>query len=123
MTTDPWDTFVTGDWMRFETPGDTVTGELIARQTGTDYNGDPCPQIVLATRTGAVTITAGQAHLKRLLAAARHELVEGATVTVTFDRLGDAEKGKNPPKLFKVSVTAPDPAKQPAPAGWEEDTF
>ena len=58
-----------GSFAKWETVGDEVVGRIAAFgiDSGTDFNGDPCPQLVVETEGGNVTINGGQAALRRLM--------------------------------------------------------
>lgn len=72
MSSDPWDSLPSGDYFKFEEPGDAVVGDVIGIGIGEDFNGNPAPQVVVRQDDGQdVTVTAGQAQLKAKLMAAR----------------------------------------------------
>lgn len=100
--------------------GQTVTGKVLSfsSEGGTDFNGNPCPQLVVELAEQAdnykdkgathetiaagelVTITAGLANLKRSLNAA--SLNPGDLVKITFDDTYKTPSGEG--KSFKVQV-------------------
>jgi len=102
-----FDELVTGGtYAKFETIGDSYTGRIAAfdLEGGTDFNGDPCPQLVLETEDGIVKVSAGQAALRRRMTEYATRLVVGHGVRITYS--GDYEtkhgtKGKD----FKIGVT------------------
>ena len=123
-----WDEFgSTSGFMAFREIGDAIAGEVLAVRKGKDFNGGPCPELVIRTDDGDVTVTAGQTVLQSCLAEVRPRA--GEKVAITYSGVGDAKPGKAPAKLFTVAVrdaagqlrTAPEastpaPAATPAPA-------
>lgn len=110
-----------GDFAKFETVGDSVTGTITAIRAHRWDDGSVCPQIFLVTDDGEEkTVTAGQVRLKAALAEKRPEAGDHLTI-----RLTDIEKraGGKTLKHFDVQVKpgtgtpAPTPAAAtPAPA-------
>jgi hypothetical protein len=123
-----WDEFGSpSDFMAFKEIGDAIAGEVLAVRKGKDFNGGPCPELVIRTDDGDVTVTAGQTVLQSCLAEVRPRT--GEKVAITYSGVGDAKPGKAPAKLFTVAVrdaagqlrtapqaSAPAPAATPAPA-------
>jgi hypothetical protein len=115
-----WDdpeVITTGDYIRFENIGDTVTGAIVAVKKHTFDDGKVVPQIILDTDDGEKIVTAGQIRLKAALAEKRPGVGDQLTIT-----LSDVEKraGGKTLKHFDVvvgpaSVATPAPA-APAPA-------
>jgi hypothetical protein len=92
-----------GDYARFANPGDQVVGVIKEAREGHDFNGNPCPELVLEQDDGSeITVTAGQVMLKQALAEQRPG--EGDRVRITYSGVGDAKPGKAPAKLFTVEV-------------------
>lgn len=125
-----WDEFkTTGGWITFENVGDTVVGTVNAIRTGKDFNGNPCPELIIEDDDGEErTLTAGQVMLKRALAEQAPQV--GDRIRIKYAGVGDAKPGKAPAKLFEVAVktgagntdpTAPTP--QPAPVPADEVPF
>ena len=116
-----WDdpeVITTGDYIRFENIGDTVTGAIAAVKKHTFDDGKVVPQIILDTDDGEKIVTAGQVRLKAALAEKRPGVGDQLTIT-----LSDVEKraGGKTLKHFDVivgpaSVAAATPAAAPAPA-------
>lgn len=99
-----WDdpeVITTGDYIRFEAVGDTVTGSIVAVRKHTFDDGKVVPQIILDTADGEKIVTAGQVRLKAALAEKRPGV--GDTLTIT---LSDVEKraGGKTLKHFDVIV-------------------
>lgn len=100
-----WNEFKsTGAWITFTDVGDTFTGTVRAIRTGADFNGNPCPELIVADEAGEEwTITAGQVMLKSELAAQAPQV--GDKIYIAFTGLGEAKPGKAPAKQFKVAVS------------------
>ena len=118
------------DWQDIDIPqgtfigwgevGQTVTGKVLsfAAEGGSDFNGNPCPQVVIELTEAAdnykdkgatketidsgelVTLTCGQANLKRAIVAA--SLNVGDLIKVKFDDTYKTASGTG--KSFKVQV-------------------
>ncbi len=100
--------------------GQRITGYVVGYDDagGSDFNDQPCPQVVIELTENAtnyrdkgatketidagefVTLTCGQANLKKAIRAAALET--GNLVRVTFDSTYEAAKGEG--KAFKVQV-------------------
>ena len=93
-----------GDYVKFENPGDHVVGTIKSLQEGKDFNGNPCPLIILEVDDEGTekTLTAGQVMLKAELAEKQPQ--EGDRVRITYTGPGEARPGKAPAKLFTVDV-------------------
>lgn len=122
MSTQQWEDveIPQGTFIGWGEIGQTVTGTVIsfAAEGATDFNDNPCPQLVIELTEQAITfkdkgttrdsipagefatITAGQANLKRNLLAAA--LTPGDTVRIKFE--GTYKTGKGEGKSFKVQV-------------------
>lgn len=102
-----------GEYVRFDQPGDTITGKIVAQRTHRFDDGKLVPQIILdCGDEGERTLTAGQIRLKAELAALRP--TNGDTLTVTLTQIERRAGGKEL-KHFDVSVngasaSAPDDA-------------
>lgn len=112
-----------GNYHSWDSPGDTVEGiiRMFTIDGGSDYNGNPCPELVIATNDGNgpdVTVTAGQASLKRKCERNANRLQPGHAVKITYTEDMDTGKG-NPAKLFDVAST-PVPVKVDLPAAAPE---
>lgn len=104
MTASIWDdpeVITTGDYIKFETVGDTISGTITAVRKHTFDDGKVVPQIVLDTDDGEKIVTAGQIRLKAELAAKRPGVGDQITIT-----LSDVEKraGGKTLKHFDVIV-------------------
>lgn len=90
------------DYVKFENPGDSVSGEVLAVGVHTFEDGKRAAKLVIATPTGEVTLTAGQMQLAAKLAEMRPE--QGDHITVTYVRSEKRAGGKTL-KHFDVKVT------------------
>lgn len=91
-----------GDFVAFETVGDSIAGTIDAVRTHRFDDGKVVPQILMTTDAGEEkTLTAGQIRLKIALAEQRPEAGDHLTVTLT-----DIEKrsGGKTLKHFDVNV-------------------
>lgn len=112
---------VGGEFVKFENPGDTVSGTVTAVRAHRFDDGSVAPQVLITTDDGEErTITAGQIRLKTELATQRPE--PGDHVTITHTEVEKRSGGKTL-KHFEVKVTrggkpvaatAPAPVAQPA---------
>lgn len=93
----------TGGFVSFAEIGDSVEGQVVAVRTGSDFNGNPCPELIIRTSDGDRTLTAGQVMLKSALAAEAPQA--GDTIRIVYSADGQAKPGKRAPKLFNVAVT------------------
>lgn len=109
-----------GEFIGWGEIGQRVTGYVVSYSDtdGSDFNDEPCPQVVLELTEKAisfrdkgtskntidagefVTVTCGQANLKRAIKAAALEV--GNLVRITFD--SEYKTGKGMGKSFKVQV-------------------
>ena len=108
MSDDIWDSFPSGDFVKFATIGDTVSGTVTGIRVGEDFNGRPCPVIDLATADGPRTVTCGQANLSAQIKAMRPKV--GTALTITYTSEAKAEKGMK--KVFTITAAA---GSEPAP--------
>jgi len=91
-----------GEFVKFENPGDKVSGVINAIKKHRFDDGNVVPQIYLTTDEGDErTLTAGQVRLKAALAEQRPEV--GDHLSVTFERQEKRAGGKTL-KHFAVSV-------------------
>jgi hypothetical protein len=91
-----------GDFVKFENPGDTVTGRitLIGKKRWDD--GNVSPQLDLVDGNGeSKTVTAGQIRLQTALREQRPEV--GDTITITYTSMEKRAGGKTL-KHFDVTV-------------------
>jgi len=108
---------VSDDYVKFETPGDTITGTITALRIHR-FDDKPVPQVVIRTPEGHDrTVTGGQARLKALLAEKRPDV--GDTITITMTNIEKRAGGKTL-KHFEVDVISggapPAPPSASAPA-------
>jgi len=125
-----------GSFIGWNELGQTVTGKVVSYSNdgATDFNDQPCPQLVIELTEQAVTfkdkgsvketidagefatITAGQANLKKALQAA--VLAVGDIVRIRYE--SNYKTGKGEGKAFKVQVArGAGVAAKPAPAAAE----
>lgn len=118
MTDAFWDDkeiFPSGDFIRFETIGDTVTGTITAMRRHVFDDGKIVPQIELDTADGPKTLTAGQTRLKAELVELRPQVGDRISITMTAI---EKRAGGRTLKHFDVTIGAtapPAPAAAPAP--------
>lgn len=113
--TDFWsdpEMFQSGDFIKFEQVGDTITGTITAVRKHMFDDGKVVPQIELDTADGPKTVTAGQVRLKAALAEKRPGV--GDLLTITLSEIEKRAGGKTL-KHFTV-VVGPVAAPAPAPA-------
>lgn len=116
MSEFPWDQYKqTGDWITFHEPGDHIVGDITAIRAGTDFNGNPCPELIIRDDDGEErTLTAGQVMLKSALA--EQAPAVGDRIRIVYTGHGEGKPGKAPPKLFDVALKPKDPSAVPPPA-------
>jgi hypothetical protein len=100
--------FQSGDFIKFDVVGDTVTGTITAVRKHMFEDGKVVPQIELDTADGPKTLTAGQVRLKASLAEKRPGVGDLLTVTLT-----GIEKRAGGKTLKEFSVVV-GPVAQPA---------
>ena len=93
-----------GDYVKFDAPGDSVTGKVIAVRKHVWDDGTASPQLLLETDDGEKTVTAGQVRLKAALAEKRPQ--PGQHVTITLTEIEKRAGGKTL-KHFSVEVGTP----------------
>lgn len=106
MSDDPWSNLPRGggDYFKFNDVGDSVAGTMTAKRAGTDFNGNPCPELDIETGDGeTVTLSAAQAQLKRLLMDANPQVGDRLSIVYTHDE--KTTKGSNM-KCFDVAIKA-----------------
>ena len=109
-----------GDWVRFENVGDGIVGIIKEVREGKDFNGNPCPELILEDGEGEEkTLTAGQVMLKAALAEKAPQ--KGDKVRIVYSGVGPAKPGKAPAKEFTVEVKpGPHELQHPGVANSEE---
>jgi hypothetical protein len=108
--TDP-EMFDSGDYVKFDIVGDTVTGTITAIKRHQFDDGKVAPSLELDTPDGPKTLTAGQVRLKAALAEKRPGV--GDHITITLTQVEKRAGGKTL-KHFDV-VIGPAPANTAAP--------
>lgn len=111
-----WNDFAGGgDFIKFETEGDTIVGEIVSVTKGTDFNGAPCPKLTIRTDDGDDKIVnAGQVVLQNRLAEVTPRV--GERIGIVYEGPGKAQPGKTAPKLFTITVRGLDGVVRQAPA-------
>lgn len=109
-----------GEYVKFENVGDQVIGVIKEVREGRDFNGNPCPELILEDDDGEErTVTAAQVMLKASLAEKAPQ--KGDRVRIKYSGVGEAKPGKAPAKEFTVDVkSGPHEVKQPAVSNSEE---
>lgn len=102
---------VTDDYVKFEHPGDTVTGTVLAVSIHRWDDGSTCPQLLLDVNGDEINLTAGQTRLKRAMAEQRPQI--GDTITATFT---EEEKRPGGKTLKHFELTVVRGGQKPAPA-------
>lgn len=102
-------------YKKFETPGDSIVGTIVAAGVG-EYMGNTYPELTIETDEGVTTVVScSQAMLKNRIGDLRPQL--GTRIAITYTGDGTAKANQHPPKLFDVAVgEAPAPAAPVAPA-------
>ena len=91
-----------GDYVKFETPGDEVVGDVINVGLHTWDDGSVCPKLTIRTDDGNdVTLTAGQVRLKAALFEQRPDT--GDRIRVKFTEV-EKRPGGRTLKHFAVDV-------------------
>lgn len=104
-----------GEYVRFEKPGDSISGTIVAIRKHKFDDGKVVPQVLLVTDDGEErTMTAGQVQLKARLAEERP--IAGDHVTVSLIREEKRAGGKTL-KHFSVTVTRGNAATPADPVG------
>lgn len=95
-----------GTFATFKTIGDSYTGRIEAfdLEGGTDFDGNPCPQLILATVDGNVKVTGSQASLRRQMTELATRLAVGHGCRITYDSDYETKHGTKG-KSFAVAVT------------------
>ena len=97
------------DYVRFETIGDSITGEVLEITIKTWDDGSKCPSLLLCTDSGEQrTLTAGQRQLIAKLAEHRPEV--GDRIAVVYTGISKLAGGKTA-KSFDVTVKRGQPSK------------
>lgn len=99
--------------------GTKVSGRVVAARRGKDFNGDPCPELIIDTgAAGERTITAGQYDLKRQIMSQKP--IPGQFFSAEYVSDKPSKPGQSPMREFAcVTQTTPfaapaGPAAQPA---------
>lgn len=102
MSNDPWDGLPNGNFVKWETPGQSVVGKVLGKGVGKDLQGGDVPQMTIQLDDGSeVTVGASQAQLRAKLMEAKPNI--GDRVKITFTHTEPRDKGKTL-KHFEVLV-------------------
>lgn len=114
--------FPSGEYMKFDSVGDSIHGTITAIRRHMFDDGSVAPQITLDTAEGPRTVTCGQVRLKAALAEKRPGV--GDVITITLDGIEKRAGGKTL-KLFTVVVgpAAPAPTPPATPAAAPRQQF
>lgn len=93
-----------GDYIKFDKPGDTVTGTITSIGTHSWGDGKVSPQLTLQTDAGTRTWTVGQVNAVRQLTSLRPAV--GWTITATLTEIAPRPGGKSL-KVFQIDAAAP----------------
>jgi hypothetical protein len=105
---DPWADVPSGDYWKADTIGAQIGGTIVRVGLGTDFNGNPCPQLVIDTADGEKTVNAGQANLKAQVMALDPRPKAGDKIRITFSSTQKAAKGDL--KVFTIEHKVAEPA-------------
>jgi len=119
------DLMMSGDYVKFENIGDTVTGTIITIRARRWDDGKVSPEVLLDVQGEQKTMTAGQYRLKAALSEHRPE--PGDVLTVTMTNVEKLAGGKTR-KHFAVEVVrgngkAPAPAAASAPTAEQREAM
>jgi len=106
MSTSIWDTpgmTMSSDYIKFEQPGDTVTGVVLGVEAHKWDDGSVSPKLILDCDGVEKSLTAGQVRLKAALAEKRPKV--GDSITITLTEIEKRSGGKTL-KHFDVTVGA-----------------
>ena len=109
----------TSNYVKFENVGDQIVGTIKAEpREGTDFNGNPCPELILEVGddNDEITLTVGWAMLKRLLAEQDPQV--GQRIRVTHTGVERTERGGTM-KVFTLDVKDGEPLVNPGVADSE----
>ena len=99
---DPDLSVVSGDWIKWETPGQTLVGTITERSKGTDFNGNPCAVFSVETADGdTVALSAAQYQIKKEAAAEKWAV--GDRIGIEFVREERMDNG-NKVKVFEIET-------------------
>ena len=108
---------VSGTFAKWENVGDAYQGVILAYSVdgGTDFNGEPVPQIVLGTADGNVVINGSQKNLRNKLRDGALKLRVGRMCRISFSGTYEAPKGLG--KEFTVQARDATPSESQALTG------
>jgi hypothetical protein len=107
---------VSGSFATFKEIGDSYAGHVVdINGDGTTFSGEKCPQVVLDTADGIITVTCGQAQLwsKTVASVEANELAVGKRAKFTLTQVEKRPNGRTL-KHFEIKVADADPAFVPS---------
>lgn len=109
MTEDPWADVPSGDYWKADEIGARIAGTIIRVGLGTDFNGNPCPQLVIDTGgdEGEKTVNCGQANLKAQMMTLSPRPKPGDKIRITYSSTQKAAKGDL--KVFTIEHKVGEP--------------
>lgn len=118
MSTHPWDDIPNtggGTYFKFRDKGDSIKGTVTAIRKGTDFDGNPAPEMDVQCPDGETfTVTCDKAQLKRQILDLRPNVGDTVAIVYTDDER-TAQGGSM--KCFDVAVKPGDgPLADPTPA-------
>jgi hypothetical protein len=96
-----------GSYMKWENVGDVVEGIIVTSSPdqGTDFDGNPVPQVVVRTDDGdTIVINGSQAALKRAFVQGADRLRPGHRCRIEYTGTYETDRG-TPGKSFRVQAT------------------
>lgn len=113
-----------GTFAKWESIGDTVEGRIASFSIdgGTDFDNNPCPQLVVETTGGNVTVNGGQAALRRMMTSHATRLVPGHGVRIVYSGDYKTKQGTTG-KDFTIGVTPQPIAPITVELGDDEEPF
>ena len=101
MSADPWDDLPSGSYWTWNEVGQVLTGQVVAKAIGTDFNGGSCPQLTIRLASGDnVILNCGQAQLKAKVMEIRPQLWDAIKIAY----IGEEKADKGMKKLFEVKT-------------------
>ena len=124
MSNDPWDGLSSGNFVKWETIGQEVVGDIIGKTTGEDLKGNKVPQLVIRLDDDTeVTIGGSQAQLKAKLLEGRPQVGDRIKIKLTEITRPAADKTLKHFDVVIKSGGAKNPVVTPAAAAAAADDF
>lgn len=100
--TSPYDDIPTGQFVKWEEPGQQIVGDLVLVEAGQSLQGTKVPQLTIRLDSGEeVIVTASQGQLKALIL--KEKPLPGDRVRIKFTNTEKRDGGKTL-KLFELEV-------------------